>query len=82
MGEEYDIDNSCHHFCTHTPEKWKTMIFYMNVPSSSTSENSITEWTTCDSDEKTFKPINLFLSDLRKIDFELKNMHRIWSNID
>jgi len=82
MGEEYDIDNRCHHFCPYAPEKWKTMIFYINVPSSSPSEKSITELTTCNSDDKIFKPINLFSSDLRKIDFELKNMHRIWSNID
>ena len=82
MGVEYDIDNNCHHFCHSAPEKWKTLIFCINVHSSSPSERSITELTTCNSDDKILKPINLFSSDLRKIDFELKNMHRIWSNID
>jgi hypothetical protein len=82
MGEEDDIDKSCPHFCPYAPEKWKTMIFYINVNSSSHSEKSITKLTTCNSDDKIFKPINLFSSDLRKIDLELKNMHRIWSNID
>ncbi len=82
MGEEYDIDNSRPHFCPYAPEKWKTRIFYINVPSSSPSEKSIIKLTTYNSDDKICKPINLFSSDLRKIDFELKNMHRIWSNID
>ena len=82
MGEEYDIDNSCPHFCPSDPEKSNTRIFYINVNSSSPSEKSITKLTTCINDDKIFKPISLFLSDLRKIDFELKNMHRVWSNID
>lgn len=82
MGEEYDIGDSCHHFCPSPPEKWNTKIFYRYLSSSSPSEKSITGLTTCNNDEKIIKPINLFSSDLRKIDFELKNMHRTWSNID
>ena len=82
MGEEYDTGDSGHHFCPHAPEKWKTMIFYIYLHSSSPSEKRITGLTTCNNDEKIIKPINLFSSDLRKIDVELKNMHRTWSNID
>ncbi len=82
MGEEYYIDNSCPHFCPYAPGKWKTMLFNGNVNSSSPSEKSIAESTTCNIDGKLSIPINLFSSDLRKIDSELKNMHRIWSNID
>lgn len=82
MDEEYDTDKSCPQFCPYAPGKWKTTLFYVNVNSSSPSEKSITKLTTCNSGDKIFKPINLFSCDLRKIDLELKNMHRIWSNID
>lgn len=82
MNEEYSTDNSGPHFCPYAPGKWKAVLFYININSSSPSEKSITKLSNCNSDNKILKPINLFSSDLRKIDLELKNMHRMWSNID
>ena len=82
MGEECDVDNSSPHFCPYLPGKRKTGIYYLNVPSASPTEKGITKVTACNSCDILFKPMNVFSRDLRNIDLELKNMHRMWSNID
>lgn len=87
MGEvekaENHVDNSCPPFYLYVPGKLKTNLSNGRFNSAAALPEKNTYLTACNSsNDRLSRPINLFSSEFRKIDIDLKKMHRIWSNID
>ncbi|WP_458745252.1 hypothetical protein [Candidatus Nitrosocosmicus sp. T] len=83
MAEKCGPDETYPSPYLYTPGKCKIVSYRDNVISNSPLEKNTAGMTPCNNDDdKLCKPINLFSTDMSKIDFELKNMHRRWSNID
>ena len=83
--EENHTDNSCPHFYLYVPGKLKTDLYNeMFTSNVALPEKNTLDLTSCNSSSHAplSRPINLFSGEFRKIDTDLKKMHRIWSNID
>ena len=83
---ENHIDNSCPLFHLYVPGKLKTNLsnrkFNSAVAAVRPEKNTLDCTSSNGSNDRLSRPINLFSSEFRKIDADLKKMHRIWSNID
>ena len=77
-----DTDNSCPNFYPYVPGKSKSLLSGVRFISTALSEKDTSGSTSCSDNNRLSRPINLFSSEFRKIDTDLKRMHRIWSNID
>ena len=78
-----DTDNSCPNFYPYVPGKSKSLLSGVRFISTALSEKDDTsDLATFNSNHRLSRPINLFSSEFRKIDTDLKKMHRLWSNID
>jgi hypothetical protein len=81
--EENHANNNYPHFHLYVPGKLKTNPPNGRFNSTILSEKNTSDLTSCNSgNDRLSRPINLFSSEFRKIDTDLKKMHRIWSNID
>ena len=83
MEEENHADNICPYFHLYVPGKLKTTLSNGRFNSTALPEKNTSYLTTCvSSNDRLSGPINLFSSEFRKIDSDLKKMHRTWCNID
>ena len=73
---------SCSHFYPYVPGKSNPVLPNVRFNSTVLSEKDTSDSTSRSDNDRLSKPINLFSSEFRKIDKDLKKMHRIWSNID
>ena len=75
-------DTSCSKFYPYVPGKSNPALPNGRFNSTVLSEKDTSDSTSRSDNDRLSKPINLFSSEFRKIDKDLKKMHRIWSNID
>ena len=80
--EENFADTSCPNFYPYVPGKSNPTLPNGRFYSTALSEKDTSGSTSCSDNNRLSRPINLFSSEFRKIDTDLKRMHRIWSNID
>jgi hypothetical protein len=80
--EENHTDNSYFSFYLYVPGKLKSTLSNGRFNSTSLPEKNTSDLTTCNANDSLSRPINLFSNEFRKLDADLKKMHRIWSNID
>ena len=80
--EENYTDNSCPNFYPYVPGKSTSTLSNIRFNSTTLSEKDTSDSTSCNDNDRLSRRINIFSSEFRKIDADLKKMHRIWSNID
>lgn len=80
--KENFTDISCSKFYPYVPGKSNPVLPNGRFNSTALSEKDTSDSTSRNDNDRLSKPINLFSSEFRKIDKDLKKMHRIWSNID
>ncbi len=80
--EENHTYNCCPNFYPYVPGKSNSTLSNRKFNSPAFSEKDTSDSTSVNNNERLFTPINRFSSEFRKIDADLKKMHKLWSNID